>query len=277
MLKFESVKSAANGRWVPIITALGVASDFLRNKHGPCPGCGGTDRWRYDDKNGDGTFFCNQGGAPLAGDGFDLLRHVYGWSAIDCLERVASVLSIAPTIPVTFSKPKWAVPVSKPKSKTFAYAKSIWKPLQDNDRARSDYHVMTHPYAEKKRIDCAAGAARAMVDSRQLGGNMDCIVVPLRNLGSGEFCGIECIDPSGNKVTYGNKGVLMLGNDLDQSLSIHVCEGWADAAAILFQNNGNVLVYAVFSKSRLDSIAQELNEKFSDKRKVIIEREDGSK
>ena len=267
-MKFEKIKRSANGRWFSILASLGIASEYLRNKHGACPGCGGTDRWRYDDQNGDGTFFCNQGGDPLAGDGFDLLRHVYGWPVADCLERVAGALSISMAMPVK---------ISKPKSKTFAYAKSTWELLQDNYKARSDYHVMTHPYAEKKHIESAAGAARAMVNSRQLGGNKDCIVVPLRNLETGRFCGIECIDPSGNKVTYGNKGVLMLGNDLDKSLPIHICEGWADAAAILFHNHGNVLVYAVFSKSRLDSIAQEIDEKFVSKRSVIIEREDGKK
>ena len=46
-------------RWLAILPALGVPSHFLRNKHGPCPVCGGKDRFRFDDKDGKGTFFCN--------------------------------------------------------------------------------------------------------------------------------------------------------------------------------------------------------------------------
>jgi hypothetical protein len=29
-------------RWLDILPALGVPSRFLRNKHGPCPMCGGS-------------------------------------------------------------------------------------------------------------------------------------------------------------------------------------------------------------------------------------------
>jgi putative DNA primase/helicase len=50
-------------RWLDILTGLGVPAKFLRNKHGPCPMCGGKDRFRFDDKDGKGTFFCNGCGA----------------------------------------------------------------------------------------------------------------------------------------------------------------------------------------------------------------------
>ncbi|MEO6013931.1 MAG: toprim domain-containing protein [Devosia sp.] len=53
-------------RWTEILSRLGVPAAALRNKHGPCPVCGGTDRFRYDDKDGMGTFICSQCGA---GDG----------------------------------------------------------------------------------------------------------------------------------------------------------------------------------------------------------------
>jgi hypothetical protein len=53
----------AQHRWLDILTALGVPAKFLRNWHGPCPMCGGKDRFRFDDKDGKGTFFCNGCGA----------------------------------------------------------------------------------------------------------------------------------------------------------------------------------------------------------------------
>ena len=62
---------AARGRWLGILTHFGIAEDFLRNKNGPCPMCAGRDRWRWDDKDGAGTFFCSHCGA---GDGFRLLE-----------------------------------------------------------------------------------------------------------------------------------------------------------------------------------------------------------
>ena len=42
---FETVKPNANGRWKEILSALGVDPATLKNQHGPCPGCGGKDRF----------------------------------------------------------------------------------------------------------------------------------------------------------------------------------------------------------------------------------------
>lgn len=54
---------AARGRWVGILSSLGVGDNFLRNRHGPCPFCGGEDRYRFDDKDGNGTWYCNACGS----------------------------------------------------------------------------------------------------------------------------------------------------------------------------------------------------------------------
>lgn len=71
-----STKDAARGKWKGILATLGVSADHLTGKHGPCPMCGGKDRFRFDNKGGDGTYFCSQCGA---GNGFDLLRGVHNW------------------------------------------------------------------------------------------------------------------------------------------------------------------------------------------------------
>jgi putative DNA primase/helicase len=70
------IQQRALGRWYGILSTLGVATNFLRNKHGPCPICGGKDRFRWDNKDGKGTFYCSQCGA---GDGFELLKKLKGW------------------------------------------------------------------------------------------------------------------------------------------------------------------------------------------------------
>ncbi len=50
----------ARGRWSEILPRLGIDARFLRNRHGPCPLCGGKDRFRFDDRDGSGSYFCNQ-------------------------------------------------------------------------------------------------------------------------------------------------------------------------------------------------------------------------
>jgi putative DNA primase/helicase len=60
---------AANGKWRGILLELGLPAQSLNGKHGPCPMCGGTDRFRWDNAEGRGTYFCTHCGA---GDGMDL-------------------------------------------------------------------------------------------------------------------------------------------------------------------------------------------------------------
>lgn len=62
------IKDEVRGRWPGIFGALGI--DVGEGKHKPCPNCGGEDRFRFDDKDGGGTYFCNQCGA---GDGWSLV------------------------------------------------------------------------------------------------------------------------------------------------------------------------------------------------------------
>lgn len=63
----------ARHKWRSILPKLGIPESFLINRHGPCPLCGGKDRFRFDDKDGEGSWICNNCGA---GDGFDLLTQV---------------------------------------------------------------------------------------------------------------------------------------------------------------------------------------------------------
>lgn len=89
---FAVAKTAARGNWPKILVALDIESGCLTNKHGPCPGCGGVDRFRFDDRDGDGTWLCGRGGSdPIAGDGFELLVHA-GWSRGVALRHVVDYL-----------------------------------------------------------------------------------------------------------------------------------------------------------------------------------------
>jgi putative DNA primase/helicase len=84
-----STVERARGRWTEILPLLGVAVTLLRNRHGPCPICGGKDRFRYDDKNGDGTYFCNQCGA---GTGIILLRKLHGWDYATACRHIDTII-----------------------------------------------------------------------------------------------------------------------------------------------------------------------------------------
>lgn len=65
----EKITDRARGRWRDILTGAGLGK-HLSGKHGPCPLCGGEDRFRWDDKGGNGSFICSRCGA---GSGVDLV------------------------------------------------------------------------------------------------------------------------------------------------------------------------------------------------------------
>jgi putative DNA primase/helicase len=82
----------ANGRWKQLLLQLGVAPRFLQNRHGPCPICGGKDRFRFDDRHGTGSYICNQCGA---GVGIILVRKLKGWSHRQACDEIDKVIGTA--------------------------------------------------------------------------------------------------------------------------------------------------------------------------------------
>ncbi|EJB6975680.1 primase-like DNA-binding domain-containing protein [Enterobacter hormaechei] len=88
----ETVKQAC-GHWPRILPALGVK--VMKNRHQACPVCGGSDRFRFDDKEGRGTWYCNQCGA---GDGLKLVEKVFGVTASEAAVRVDAVTGNLPPV-----------------------------------------------------------------------------------------------------------------------------------------------------------------------------------
>lgn len=71
----EKTALAARGKWKGILLHFGIPQEALSGRHTACPMCGGTDRFRFDDKDRRGTYICNQCGA---GDGMKLACEVSG-------------------------------------------------------------------------------------------------------------------------------------------------------------------------------------------------------
>lgn len=89
--RFTKTRDAARGRWRGILIQFGVDEAFLKNEHGPCPMCGGKDRFRFDDRDGDGTWYCN-GCNPSAGSGLALLMRIKGWAFDRAAKEVDGIL-----------------------------------------------------------------------------------------------------------------------------------------------------------------------------------------
>ena len=85
----DKTEHAAKGKWRGILTELGVPRDHLNGKHHPCPVCGGTDRWRFDNLEGRGTSICNACGGM---SGMTLAMGITGMAFPDCASRIDAMV-----------------------------------------------------------------------------------------------------------------------------------------------------------------------------------------
>lgn len=89
-----SITELSRHQWQHILTSIGIEARYLRNIHQPCPLCGGEDRFRYDDKDGNGTYYCNQCGA---GNGFTMMQKHLGIDFKEAVQIVSRILGYGDT------------------------------------------------------------------------------------------------------------------------------------------------------------------------------------
>lgn len=124
--------SASRHRWEEILFQLGINLPGL-NKHGPCPCCGGKDRFRFDDKDGRVTWFCNQCGN---GDGLDLVVKVKKCNPLQVTKLISELSLTHQTAPARGK-------VSKPCASIEAM------------RLLNSSRIATSPYLEKKGLSAS--------------------------------------------------------------------------------------------------------------------------
>ena len=87
--RIDEAKRRAHGRWTEILRSLGVGDRILGKRNGPCPSCGGTDRFQYTDKFGEGNYHCRSCGA---GGGLKLAHAVRGGRFSELLDDIESLV-----------------------------------------------------------------------------------------------------------------------------------------------------------------------------------------
>ena len=110
-----NINDAAKGHWPAILGTLAHLTDKqLSDKHGPCPLCGGNDRYRFDDKDGNGSWYCNKCGGKThsggAGSGMDMLMRRQNWDfkrAASEVERFLGIEKSRPEPPVKNAEMHW--------------------------------------------------------------------------------------------------------------------------------------------------------------------------
>lgn len=84
----------ADGRWPEILIKAGVDKSYFKLTNGPCPFCGGKDRYRWTNKNG-GIYICGQCTASKYRSGFDfLIRHMGYGSFAEAADHVREYFGV---------------------------------------------------------------------------------------------------------------------------------------------------------------------------------------
>ena len=121
-----NVRDVAAGKWPGLLLNFGLTERQLSGKHCPCPVCGGEDRFRFDDKDGRGTFFCSN---CKPGDGVQLVMALKGWdfrTAAKEIEQAAGVVQVG------------AIQKVQGEAEKLEKLRRVWsesKPLQEGDEA----------------------------------------------------------------------------------------------------------------------------------------------
>jgi putative DNA primase/helicase len=83
----EKAEVIAKGRWPEILAAAGMSSAFFTGRHGPCPNCGGRDRYQWSNKY-DGVWVCRKCTEGSYRSPMDLLMLHMGYTFTQAADHV---------------------------------------------------------------------------------------------------------------------------------------------------------------------------------------------
>lgn len=249
-LSFDQVRDAAQGRWVELIfPAFGITVPAKKNVHGPCPICGGKDRFRCDDKLGKGSWICNQ---CNAGDGFSLIEKSRGMDYSTVLKEVGAILGLSADTQITEAdRKKW-----KEKAEAQAKAAELEERKAQEAAAKRAARIWGYksadrgcPYLERKQVKNYG----CRINGK---GNL---IVPLFDK-DGKIWNVQEIHADGHKPFLPGGRVsscfFMIGQVTEQDQLICIAEGYATAASI-HEATGHITVVA-FNSGNIDKVGKEI-------------------
>jgi putative DNA primase/helicase len=227
-MNIRDVASIADGRWESTLNCLGLTIPENK-KHGACPICGGSDRFRFDDKEGRGTYYCNQCGA---GDGFTLTSKALNLSVRDAANVINNIVGGRKPLPIK----KIALPDYEKAARKAQYI------------LEQSFQVTEHPYLKAKGIKSHGVTVSSKGD----------LVIPIF---SGEHVSsLQFIKPDGSKCMLGGgkiKGCFgSIGQLIPNDNLVLLCEGFATAAT-LNECTGYPVFYC-FNANNLHLVAETL-------------------
>ena len=242
----KEVKNRANGMWPTILNSLKITVPE-KGKHGPCPVCGGNDRFHFIDDHDGGEWHCRQCDKSH-GDGFDLISRCLN---IDIKEAVSAVSQIIGNDTRSSNKPA----------------------KKENASEQNAVDITQKVASTLSKIPCTPSSYLAgkgitgyefptLPDGR--------LFLPIINA-DGVYCGAQTITPDGRKCLIKGtrkKGAFIAPVPLpDSPREIIIAEGLATAISAGMLHSGAVV--AALDAGNLKPVALALRERYPEA-KIII-------
>lgn len=224
----SDVRSKANGYWPSILERLAIPTN---HGEGPCPACGGKTRYRFDNKDNRGTYFCSHCGA---GTGLDLVMKVNQCGAREAAELVAEAMAL----PMPEPKPAREKPQTDIAGKVAALAAKS-SPGQS-------------AYLTSKGLQCPF----PMLSDGSL-------LLVLKN-GAGATTGAQVIKPDGSKRLVAGtvkKGSFCVVNSGETPETVIIAEGLATALSVQ-QFRPDATIITAIDAGNLLSVAQVMRQRY---------------
>lgn len=276
-LNFDAIANAAVGNWVThVFPAAGISFNQPAHQHQSCPMCGGNDRFRCDDKRGEGTWICSQCGA---GNGFMLVQQYTGLDVYDTNKLIAGAVGLDATSTVTDEQRiQWqsqqvereaAEKAEKRQARLDAAsrAQSLW----DNAKPATD----DHPYLLRKNVS-AIGLRQDTNDN---------LIIPMYYYNPDKqqttLVNVQTIAPDSEKLFL--KGGLVSGAYFTIGSAamfsggvILICEGYATAATVFDAMSYSLPVIVAFNAHNLIPVAKAIRAQYPDHRIIICADDDSA-
>lgn len=259
MAKFiQKVAHSAIAQWPYIFSSLGINTP-RSGKHGPCPICGGRDRFHFDNKEDRGTWYCRQCEGRVAGDGLDLVSKFFDIPLSSSALKVANLLGIDTYSPTkiennlysrnrNMAKDKEAIRTNNKHQAASKRASAIWKNAAPADPK--------HTYLQRKGIE--PNGARQLTCTVTNGKTCfppNTLVIPVKD-NENNLISLEFIHGSSKQGLAGSLrkgGQLILGNP-SSAKNIWIAEGFATGATV-HQLTGEPVIIA-FTANNFSNIVK---------------------
>lgn len=264
MIAIQQIQTATIGQWQGILEGAGVTLPKGRH-HGPCPLCGGRDRFRFDDRGGRGTWICNQCGA---GDGLTLFAKSSGISMKEAIPLLASMcglsrgMSASDLSRMEAQRQKAAERAEQQRQKEASQRKAAAELANLMADEAIIIDASEHPYLARKGYSGFPVFALARTYQHECNGKRydyasGCLLHSIRDTNA-EIISAELVRDNGIKTALagGSKaGVVVIEPPVDMPLAlvetVFIVEGVATGYAVRQLLGMNAIGFAALSKNNL--------------------------